>query len=168
VITLMKTMNLKPVVACGKVARRITATVLAAASLLIAGNLSAEIEGNERNPFTFIVPNDCAGEWVLVEGIFHASYTPYEQEHGAHYRVNAHGRGIGELSGREYVFNDTVHDTVQRMPDGSWSETIVTRTRLVSKGKGENVTLLTTINLGVDEDGNFFFQIVEATICQGK
>src|SRR5688572_629285 len=81
-----------------------------AASLAGARPAAAAVIFNERQPFSFVVFNDCTGEPILVEGIFHQVVS--EARGKIHARLNAHGIGVGLFSENTYVWNDTIHDDI--------------------------------------------------------
>ena len=146
----------------------LASSVVSASLLLIAQFAAAAVVLNERTEFSFIGLDSCTGELVSIEGVQHVQFTPFDQEHGAHFRANSHGTGLGLDSGTTYVFNDRLHQDVKRPSDGGFVQTITQFVRLTSRGSAPNLFLSFTTVLIVDADGNLTIESTVDEVCRGR
>lgn len=133
---------------------------------LLVSSASAEVIVNERTPVVIDLFNSCTGEFVQINGEVHTQFTPANQEHGAHFRMNATGTGVGEVTGIEYVFSQTFHQQIKNAPSGAFEFTGEDTIRLISKGSAENEFMLVRFGFAVDADGNFESFFTAEEICR--
>ncbi len=112
----------------------------------------------------FDLAND-QSEMVDVSGTFH--FVTITSDGKTEIRLNAKGTGVGVDTGTEYVWNDTIHQSVDD-PDGlELSVTTVQKLRLISKGKAQNLVVDTEATFEVDENGSVTMSNVTVTSCRG-
>lgn len=149
--------------------KKFFATVLAVGATLCISisTSSANVVFNERLPFNFLFFNACAGEDVSVEGIFHVVVREKIGEDGSvsvNQRINAHGRGVGLISGAEYVWNDTVATEIEDLPEVSFSLRQEGFLRLIGKGRTPNLLLRGEFVFRIDSTG-VFIESIENLSC---
>ena len=94
---------------------------------------------NQRQPFTFVLFDDCTGEDVQIVAEDHVLIVQRSDKDGTVYwdeSINTHGTATGLTSGRQYVYNETIRFTrpAEPGPACGFAVDFSTRLRLVSKG----------------------------------
>ena len=122
--------------------KQFIAQILGIAATLCIGisTASANVVFNDREPFEFSFFNACTGEDVFVSGIFHSVVREKFREDGSsvvNVSISAHGYGVGQTSGAEYVWNDSAFRVIEGTP-GSFSNQSTTFIRLIGKGNTPN------------------------------
>ena len=116
-------------------------------------------------PFDFQFYDSCNDEIVDVSGTFHIVIITSDGK--TEVRLNARGKGVGVDTGTEYVWNDTIHQSIDD-PDGlEFSAMTVRKLRLISKGKAQNLVMDSEVTFEVDENGNLTISDVTVTNCRG-
>ena len=144
---------------------------ITAAVVLAATSASADVVFNNRDAFATEIINDCTGETLLFEGIFHIVVREKFADDGSSVvveRINAHGNGIGLTSGAEYVWNDTFQTTLEDIPDVSFTVNQSFYLRLIGKGEAENALLRGELFLRFNADGSVDVDMSNTTTCPGN
>lgn len=131
------------------------ALLLAMPSLISPPPTSASILVHEQGSLSFVLFDQCNGEFVQVSGEFERVISSKENNDGTmrlrvHY--NAHGQAVGLTSGCRYIFKDKFTQTSDQSAVCGFTFELTRTQRLVSQGAYPNRTLRLTLNVSQDED----------------
>ena len=121
--------------------RSLTACMAVAAVTAGAGAASASAETiTFDTPFSGLVPNECTGELVLVQGTVHTKATGSLSLTGSKSQLETNltgAKGTGVVSGARYVMNDQVSHMqhAEFDPFGNVQETLENTTNLTRQGE---------------------------------
>ena len=124
-------------------------------ALMAPASASAEVVLNQREPFTLILTDSCTGEVVTVTGEIHRVIRSRVGNDGtAHLdiHVDSHGEGIGNTSGKQYVWNDSSDASTNNPVGCEFLHSFVRYARLISKGHDTNLMLRITFSFSYDAD----------------
>ncbi|EMY33563.1 hypothetical protein D477_014216 [Arthrobacter crystallopoietes BAB-32] len=124
--------------------RILSLLVLLLAFLAPASPVSAAPADSERTYATFFATNDCNGEAVTGEAIFHV-VRKVQRNGDIILNIQAHGQGVGS-QGNEYVFNYKRSD---RIKGGDYVRH--ERVRVISKGSAPNFMVTIIFNTATGE-----------------
>lgn len=111
-----------------------------------AGAPSAAVAGqrfNQTFPSSFVMPNPCNGEPVLVTGSYHISGIIDATESSISFRTHANTQGmegVGAITGNKYIFTLMEKDDVTTTfgTDATDHEEIVFHYHVISQGSADN------------------------------
>ena len=131
------------------------ALLLAVSSLISPPPTSASILVHEQGSLSFVLFDQCNGEFVQVSGEFERVISSKANNDGTmrlrvHY--NAHGRAVGLTSGCRYIFNDRFTQTSEQSAVCGFTLELTRTQRLVSQGAYPNRTLRLTLSVSQDEE----------------
>jgi len=118
-----------------------------------------------RSPFAFPFFDSCNNELVDVSGTFHVVLKTSGDETTV--RLNAKGKGEGQVTGRKYEWNDNIHQTVDDPAGAELTVKTTQKLKLISHGKDLNLVLDVEATIEVDADGNVTVTNVAVTNCRG-
>ena len=124
-------------------------------ALMAPASASAEVVLNQRDAFTLILSDSCTGEVVTVTGEIHRVIRSRVGNDGTTHldiHVDSHGEGIGNSSGKQYVWNDSSDASTNNPVGCEFLHSFVRYARLISKGHETNRMLRITFSFSYDAD----------------
>jgi hypothetical protein len=124
-------------------------------ALVARASASAEVVLNQRDAFTLILGDSCTGEVVTVTGEIHRVIRSRVGNDGTTHldiHVDSHGQGIGNSSGKQYVWNDSSDASTNNPVGCEFFHSFVRYARLISKGHETNRMLRITFSFSYDAD----------------
>ena len=122
--------------------------------LVLPAPVSAEIVVNIRQPFSAVFFDDCSGEDIQVIAEDHVLIRQRVGDDGVVYWdefINTHGTAVGLVSGRLYVYNETIRFSrpAEPGPECGFTTDFSTRLRFVSNGSDDNFFVRYSFHLEV-------------------
>jgi hypothetical protein len=139
-------------------------------TLMAPASASAEVVLNQREAFTLILSDSCTGEVVTVTGEIHRVIRSRVGNDGTTHldiHLDSHGEGIGNSTGKRYVWNDSSDASTDNPVGCEFSFSFVRYARLISKGHDTNRILRTTFTFSYDVDCVLIGGSTMDLICNG-
>ena len=151
--------------------RLLSAVVVCVVMFASFGTAKAEVFDNGTYSFSFPFFNECTGEIVQFEGVFH-SYVSFVETVDGDFRISqnltARGWGVGLDSGDKYRYADNFHSSGIEDPGANRiSTTWKVHSRFIGLGNTPNERIVITFKGELDEFGIFTFVRIEDITCQG-
>jgi hypothetical protein len=125
------------------------------ASIARATGTANAVVDNERTEAITVAPDNCNGDAILVDVVFHDTFRlTFDNGGGIHIGIheNVAGKSIFSASGIDYVVNQTINESINAKYGEE--ETITEHYNLIAKGSAPNARLLADFHITITPNGD--------------